>query len=160
LLHEVGERKMDATDADDKESAMNVRVKLVEGVTWLASGDSGHGVTVDGAPAIGGRNLGPRPMELVLMGLGGCTAMDVITTLRKMRQDVTDCEIEVSAQRAESPPRVFTEVHLRYRVTGRKLKSSAVERAVNLSRETYCSVSKMLERAAVITHDIEMIEAG
>ncbi len=151
---------MDGAETDLKGRAMNVRIKRVEGVTWLASGDSGHGVTIDGAPAIGGKNLGPRPMELVLMGLGGCTAMDVITTLRKMRQDVTDCEITVEAERAEAPPRVFTRIHLEYRVTGRALKPSAVERAVGLSRETYCSVSKMLEHTAEITHAIQLIEAS
>jgi putative redox protein len=149
---------MDGGKRDHKGSEMNVRLKRVEGVTWLASGDSGHGVTIDGAPAIGGQNLGPRPMELVLMGLAGCTAMDVMTTLKKMRQEIVDCEILVEAERAESPPRVFTQIHLQYRITGRNLKPSAVERAVRLSRETYCSVSKMLEQTANITHDIELID--
>ena len=144
-------------DQDLKGTPMDVRLKRIEGVTWLAAGDSGHGVTIDGAPNIGGQNLGPRPMELVLMGLGGCTAMDVISTLRKMRQDVTDCEILVSAERAETPPRVFTKIHLEYRVSGRALKASAVERAVKLSHETYCSVSKMLEHSATMSHHIELI---
>jgi len=156
----MSHRKMDGVDPDLKGTTMNVRLKRIEGVTWLASGESGHGVTIDGAPAIGGQNLGPRPMELVLMGLGGCTAMDVITTLRKMRQDVTDCEITVEAERAEKPPRVFTRIHLQYRVTGRALKRTAVERAVNLSRETYCSVSKMLEHTAEMSHHIELIESS
>ena len=131
---------------------MNVEIKQVEGVTWMVSGPSGHGIIVDGAPEIGGRNLGMRPMELVLAGLGGCTAMDVMSTLKKQRQDVTDCRIEVSAQRADSIPRVFTHIELQYHVYGRNLRESAVERAVNLSMETYCSVSRMLTESVEIVY--------
>jgi putative redox protein len=137
---------------------MDVRIKLVEDVTWVASGDSGHGIVLDGSPAIGGRNLGMRPMELVLAGLGGCTAMDVISMLRKQRQDVVDCQIEVSAQRAETIPQVFTEITLTYRVTGRNLKEAAVARAARLSAEKYCSVSRMLAGSVHITHTIECHE--
>lgn len=137
---------------------MDVRVKLVESVTWVASADSGHGVVMDGSPAIGGRNLGMRPMEMVLAGLGGCTAMDVMSILRKSRQDVTDCVIEVAAERAETVPKVFTKIHIHYIVTGNGLRPGAVERAVKLSADTYCSVSKMLGATVAITHDFEVIQ--
>lgn len=137
---------------------MKLRLKLVEGVTWVASGDSGHGLVIDGAPAIGGQNLGMRPMELVLAGLGGCSAMDVISMLRKQRQDVVDCEIEVVAERADSIPKVFTEIEMHYRVIGRNLNPKSVERAVNLSREKYCSVTRMLEATAEITTAFECVE--
>ena len=130
---------------------MKVEVKLVEGVSWMVSGPSGHGVIIDGSPEIGGRNLGMRPMEMVLAGLGGCTAMDVISILRKQRQAVADCRIEVTAQRADSVPKVFTEIHLHYHVYGRSLREAAVARAVELSMGTYCSVSKMIGATAEIT---------
>ena len=132
---------------------MDVEVKLVEGVTWLVSGPSGHGVVIDGSPEIGGRNLGMRPMEMVLAGLGGCTAMDVISILRKQRQAVTDCRIEVKAERADTIPKVFTRVHLHYKVFGHALRESAVSRAIQLSMDTYCSVSKMLKSTAEITSE-------
>ena len=135
---------------------MDVKVKLVESVQWVASADSGHGVVLDGSPEIGGQNLGMRPMEMVLAGLGGCTAMDVISILRKSRQDVTDCVIEVHADRADTVPKVFTKIHIHYVVTGRNLRESAVERAVKLSADTYCSVSKMLAATVAITHDFEV----
>lgn len=138
---------------------MRARVKWIEGVAWMAEADSGHGLIIDGSPAIGGRNLGPRPMELVLAGLGGCTAMDVIEILRKQRQDVTDCVIEVDAERAETVPKVFTRIQLHYIVTGRGLKPAAVERAVKLSAEKYCSVSAMLQSTASIDHSFEVNEA-
>ncbi len=138
---------------------MEVRIKLVEGVTWVASGDSGHGLVIDGSPAIGGRNLGTRPMELVLAGLGGCSAMDVITMLRKQRQEVFDCEIIVSGTRADSIPKVFTEVAMHYRVIGRNLNPRSVERAVTLSKEKYCSVSRMLEASVEITATFECVES-
>ncbi len=139
---------------------MRARVKWIEGVAWLAEADSGHGLIIDGSPAIGGRNLGPRPMELVLAGLGGCTAMDVIEILRKQRQDVTDCVIEVDAERAETVPKVFTRIHLHYTVTGRALKPAAVERAVTLSAEKYCSVSAMLQSTASIHHTWSVVDAA
>lgn len=131
---------------------MKVEIKQIEGVTWLASGPSGHGIVMDGSPEIGGRNLGMRPMELVLAGLGGCTAMDVISTLKKQRQDVTDCRIEVEAKRADSIPKVFTEIEIHYHIYGRDLRESAVRRAVDLSMETYCSVSRMLKQTVDITY--------
>ena len=132
---------------------MKVEIKQIEGVTWMASGPSGHGIVLDGAPAIGGRNLGSRPMELVLKGLGGCTAMDVISTLKKQRQLVTDCRIEVSAERADTIPKVFTKIDIHYHVYGHRLKPSAVERAVKLSMETYCSVSRMLKDSVDISYE-------
>ncbi|MCB9535020.1 MAG: OsmC family protein [Myxococcales bacterium] len=138
---------------------MRARVKWIEGVAWMAEADSGHGLVIDGSPAIGGRNLGPRPMELVLAGLGGCTAMDVIEILRKQRQDVTDCVIDVEAERAETVPKVFTRIQLHYTVTGRALKPAAVERAVKLSAEKYCSVSAMLQSTASIDHAWTVVEA-
>ena len=137
---------------------MDVKVKLVEGVTWVVSGPSGHGVVIDGSPEIGGRNLGMRPMEMVLAGLGGCTAMDVISILRKQRQAVTDCQIDLKAQRADSPPKVFTQIHLHYRIYGRQLKDAAVNRAVTLSMDNYCSVSKMLKGTAEITYEYTCID--
>ena len=137
---------------------MKARLKLIENVCLLGEADSGHGVVIDGAPEIGGNNLGVRPMEMVLIGLGGCTAMDVLSILKKQRQQVTDFTIELEAQRREEPPKVFTEIHLRYIIKGRDLKDTHVKRAVELSAEKYCSVSAMLEKTAKITHDYEIIE--
>ena len=125
----------------------------------MAEADSGHGQIIDGSPEIGGRNLGARPMELVLMGLASCSAMDVMSILKKARQDVTDCVITADAERAETIPKVFTKIHVVYRVTGHALKPAAVERAVTLSMQTYCSVSKMLAQTAEITHAIELVNA-
>ena len=138
---------------------MEVRVKLIEDVCWIASGGSGHGLVIDGSPEIGGQNLGARPMELVLAGLGGCTAMDVITILRKQRQDIVDCVIEVNARRAETIPKVFTHIELVYKVKGNSLNQDGVERAVALSADKYCSVSRMLQDSVEITHRIELEEA-
>lgn len=137
---------------------MKARLKLIENVCLLGEADSGHGVIIDGALEIGGRNLGVRPMEMVLIGLGGCTAMDVLSILKKQRQQVTDLVIELEAQRREEPPKVFTEIHLRYIIKGHNLKNTHVKRAVELSAEKYCSVSAMLEKTATITHDYEIIE--
>ena len=125
----------------------------------MVSGPSGHGYVIDGSPDIGGQNLGPRPMELVLGGLGGCTAMDIISTLKKQRQDVNDCRIVLDATRAETIPKVFTHIHLHYHVYGRQLKESAVKRAVELSMETYCSVSKMLRATAELTYEYSCHDA-
>jgi putative redox protein len=137
---------------------MKARLKLIENVCLLGEADSGHGVVIDGAPEIGGHNLGVRPMEMVLIGLGGCTAMDVLSILKKQRQQVTGFTIELEAQRREEPPKVFTEIHLRYIIKGHDLKDIHVKRAVELSAEKYCSVSAMLEKTAKITHDYEIIE--
>ncbi len=124
----------------------------------VAETASGHAVVMDGPPMLGGQNLGPRPMEMVLVGLGGCTTVDVVMILKKNKQQVQDCRVEVSAERAEKAPKVYTKIHVHYVVSGRMLDPKQVERAVKLSAEKYCSVSKMLEQAAEITHDFEIIE--
>lgn len=139
---------------------MKARVKWIEGVAFLGEAGSGHGVVLDGAPEAGGRNLGLRPMEMVLTGLGGCSAFDVVQILRKGRQAVTGCTVELAAERAETVPKVFTRIHLRYTVTGRGLDPSRVARAVRLSAETYCSATAMLGKTAEITHDFEVVEAA
>ncbi|WP_353571183.1 OsmC family protein [Candidatus Albibeggiatoa sp. nov. BB20] len=136
---------------------MKTRIKWIEDVCLLAESDSGHGVIIDGAPEIGGKNLGVRPMEMLLMGLGGCTSMDVLSILKKQRQNITDCQIEIEAERATEIPKIFTKIHLHFIIKGQNLKESAVERAISLSAEKYCSASAMLEKAAEITHDFEII---
>jgi putative redox protein len=137
---------------------MKARVKWVENVTFVAESGSGHALVLDGAPEAGGRNLGMRPMELLLLGLGGCTAFDVVHILRRGREPVRDCVVEVEAERAPADPKVFTKIHLRYVVTGRGLAEAKVERAVKLSAEKYCSASIMLGKAAEITHDWQVID--
>jgi len=128
---------------------------------FVTESGSGHAVVIDGAPEYGGRNVGPRPMELLLMGLGGCTAFDVVTILKKARQDVTSCEAELSAERADAVPAVFTKIHVRFIVKGRGLKEVQVKKAVDLSAEKYCSASIMLGQAGVeITHDYVIAEEG
>lgn len=139
---------------------MKARIKWVEGVSFVAESGSGHALVMDGAPEHGGRDLGPRPMELMLLGMGGCTAFDVVHILRKARQPVTDCVAELEAERAESDPRVFTRIHVHFVVTGRGLSEKQVGRAVELSAEKYCSASIMLGKTAEITHDFEVLEAG
>jgi putative redox protein len=137
---------------------MKARIKWVDNVTFLASSDSGHALVMDGAPEAGGRNLGPRPMELVLMGAGGCTSFDVVHILRKGRHTLSGVEVEMDAERAAEDPKVFTRIHLHFIVKGEKLKPEAVERAIKLSAEKYCSASIMLGKTAEITHDFEIIE--
>ena len=139
---------------------MKARVKWIEGVAFLGESGSGHGVVMDGAPAAGGRNLGIRPMEMLLIGLGGCTAFDVVRILGKGRQRVEDCVVELEAGRAESEPKVFTRVHAHFVVTGRGLDEAKVRRAIALSAEKYCSASAMLGKTAEITHDFEIVESG
>ena len=139
---------------------MKLRVKLIEGVTFLGESESGHAIVMDGPADSGGRNLGPRPMETVLLGTGGCTAYDVMHILRKGRHPVTDCVLEIDADRAPEDPKVFTRIHFHFKVTGRQLKREAVERAIHLSAEKYCSASIMLAKTAAISHDFELIEAG
>jgi putative redox protein len=138
---------------------MKARVKLVEGMTFTAESGSGHAVVVDAAPDVGGRNLGARPMELVLMGTGACSAIDVMHILRKARQPVTDCVVELDAERAEKDPKVFTRIAMRYVVSGRGLDPAQVERAVKLSKEKYCSATIMLGAMAEITYSVEIREA-
>jgi len=126
---------------------------------FIAKSDSGHTLIIDGPPDHGGKNLGARPMEMVLMGLGGCTSIDVIDILKKSRQDITDCVTQLTAERATSIPAVFTKIHIHFVVTGRNLKPRQVERAVELSATKYCSATLMLQRGGVeITHDFELIE--
>ncbi len=129
-------------------------------MTFMAETGSNHLVTMDGAPEGGGRNLAPRPMEVVLAGTGGCTAYDVVHILRKGRAPVTDCVVEISAERADQDPKVFTRIHFHFIVTGKSLKREQVERAIHLSAEKYCSASIMLGKMAEITHDFEIREAG
>lgn len=130
---------------------MKARAKLIEGMAFLGEAGSGHSVVMDGAPDSGGRNAGFRPMELLLVGLAGCTAFDVVLILRRGREDVADCIVEVSAERAPDDPKVFTKLHLDYRVKGKNLSDSKVKRAVDLSKEKYCSASIMLGKTAEIT---------
>jgi putative redox protein len=137
---------------------MKARIKWVEKVTFVAESGSGHAVVLDGAPDAGGRNLGVRPMEMLLMGLGGCSAFDVVLILRKGREEVSDCVVELEAERAETDPKVFTRIHMHYKVAGRGLAPAKVERAIKLSAEKYCSASAIMAKTAVITHDWEVIE--
>lgn len=139
---------------------MKARIKLADGMTFVAESGSGHGVVVDASPDIGGRNLGARPMELVLMGTGACSAIDVVLILRKARQPITDCVVELDSERAAEDPKVFTRIHLHYVVTGKGLATAQVERAIKLSKEKYCSATIMLAKAgAEITFDYEVREA-
>ena len=137
---------------------MQARIKWVENVAFLGETGSGHAVLMDGAPEGGGRNLGPRPMELVLIGTGGCTAYDVVHILKKSRVQISDCVAEIQAERAEADPKVFTKIHFHFIVSGKNLKPDQVERAINLSAEKYCSASIMLGKTATITHDFEIRE--
>ena len=138
---------------------MECKVKWFEGMSFIAETGSGHLVAMDGAPEAGGRNLAPRPMEIVLAGTGGCTAFDVVMILKRARQDVTGCEVKLTAERAESDPKVFTKIHMHFIVTGKNLKVDAVERAIRLSAEKYCSASIMLGKTAAMTHDFEILES-
>jgi len=138
---------------------MKARIKWVEGVTMLGESGSGHALVMDGPSEFGGRNLGIRPMELLLLGMGGCTQFDVLLILRKARQQVTACVVELEAQRATEDPKVFTRIHAHFIVTGRNLKEQQVERAIRLSARKYCSASIMLGATAEISHDFEIREA-
>ncbi|MDY6942825.1 MAG: OsmC family protein [Pseudomonadota bacterium] len=135
---------------------MKARIKWVEQVTFLGESGSGHAVVMDGAPDHGGRDLGPRPMEMLLLGMGGCSAFDVVHILKKSRQLIDDCEAEITAERADTDPKVFTKIHIHFRVSGRGLKEQHVKRAVQLSAEKYCSASIMLGKTAEVTHDYEI----
>jgi len=125
---------------------------------FVGESGSGHSVVIDGPPEHGGRNLGIRPMELLLQGLGGCTAFDVMMILKKARQPVTDCVLEIEAERAETEPKVFTKIHIHFIVSGTGVSEKHVQRAIDLSAEKYCSASIMLGQVAEITHDFELIE--
>jgi putative redox protein len=134
-------------------------VKWIEGVSFLGESGSGHAIAIDGAPEHGGRNLGMRPMELVLLGAASCTAFDVVMILKKARQPIADCAVDAEAQRAATEPKVFTKIHLRYTVAGRGLDARQVERAVKLSKDKYCSATLMLAKTAEITYDIAIVDA-
>lgn len=139
---------------------MKARITWVEGRTFVGESGSGHALVLDGPVEHGGRDLGPSPMELVLIGTGGCTAFDVLDILKKGRQAVADCTVELEAERAAEPPKVFTRIVMRFVVTGRQLSRAAVERAVQLSAERYCSASIMLAKTAEIVREIEIRESG
>ncbi|PPD34529.1 MAG: osmotically inducible protein C [Methylomonas sp.] len=138
---------------------MQATVKWVDGRLFVGESGSGHAVVMDGPPDHGGRNMGVRPMEMILLGVGGCSSFDVIDILQKGRHDVIDCITELTAERVDAVPAVFSKIHLHFKVTGRNLSAVAVERAVKLSAEKYCSASIMLSKAGVeISHDFEVLE--
>lgn len=132
---------------------MRATVKWIDGAAFVGESGSGHAVVIDGAPEAGGRNIGPRPMEMMLIGLGGCSAFDVVLILRKSRQAVTDCRVELEAERADTAPRVFTRIRMVFVVSGKELRESAVRRAVDLSAEKYCSATAMLRPSVEISHE-------
>jgi len=137
---------------------MNISVNWVDGMLMVGKSQSGHSITMDGPPEIGGENLGVRPMEMLLLGVAGCTMIDVVTTLKKMRQELTHCETKVNAERANDHPKVFTDIHIQFLVKGNDLDSKKVEKAITLSAEKYCSASIMLGKTASISHDFEILE--
>jgi putative redox protein len=137
---------------------MQVTVKWVDGVMFVGETGSGHAVVMDGPPDHGGRNIGMRPMEMLLLGVGGCSSFDVVQILQKGRNDIVKCVAEVTAERVDAIPSVFSKIHLHFIISGHDLKPAAVERAVKLSAEKYCSASIMLSKAVDITHDYEVIE--
>lgn len=137
---------------------MKARAKWVEGMAFMGEAGSGHAVVMDGAPEYGGRNIGIRPMEMLLIGLAGCTGFDVVQILKKGREAVTGCEVEVEAERASEDPKVFTRIHIAYRVSGRGLSQAKAERAVTLSKEKYCSASIMLGATAEMTTALTVID--
>ncbi len=137
---------------------MKVRIKWVEEVCFVGESGSGHAIVMDGAPEGGGRNLGMRPMETVLVGTGGCSAYDVVHILKKSRAAISDCVVEIESERAADDPKVFTSIHMHFIVSGRNLKPQQVERAIQLSADKYCSASIMLGKTAAITHDFEIRE--
>jgi putative redox protein len=137
---------------------MKARAKWIDGMAFLGESGSGHGIVMDGAPDHGGRNIGIRPMELLLIGMAGCTAFDVVQILKKGRVAVSDVDVTAEAERATTDPKVFTAIALHYRVTGRKLSDEKVKRAIELSKEKYCSASIMLGATAKITYTFEVIE--
>ena len=137
---------------------MNISVKWIDGMLMVGKSDSGHAIVMDGPPEIGGENLGVRPMEMLLLGMAGCTMIDVVSTLKKMREDVVDCQTQVSADRSEEYPKVFTNINVHFILKGKQLNPSKVDKAIKLSAEKYCSASIMIGKTAVITHDFKIIE--
>jgi len=139
---------------------MKARIKWIQDVMFLGESGSGHSVVMDGAPDAGGRNMGFRPMEMMLLGLGGCSAFDVVMILKRSRENVTDCVVEIDAERAQTDPKVFTKILMRYIVTGKALDRKKVERAVNLSAEKYCSATAIMAKTAQIEHEVEIVETS
>jgi putative redox protein len=137
---------------------MNISVNWVDGMLMVGKSHSGHSITMDGPPEIGGDNLGVRPMEMLLLGVAGCTMIDVVTTLKKMRQDLTHCETRLNGERADEHPKVFTDIHIQFILKGQDLDPKKVEKAITLSAEKYCSASIMLGKTASITHDFEIVK--
>jgi putative redox protein len=137
---------------------MNISVNWVDGLLMVAKSDSGHTITMDGPPESGGENLGVRPMEMLLLGVAGCTMIDVVTTLKKMRQDLSHLETKINAERATDHPKVFTDIHIQFILKGQNLDEKKVDKAITLSAEKYCSASIMLGETATITHDFEVVE--
>ena len=142
-----------------REMNLKARIKWIENAAFLGESESGHALVMDGSPDAGGRNLGPRPMETVLIGTGACGAYDVVHILKKGREPITDCVVDIIAERAPTDPKVFTTIHFHFVITGNGLNPAKVERAVKLSAEVYCSASAMLAKTAQITHDFEILQA-
>ena len=138
---------------------MKTRVKWLDNMSFVGESASGHSVVMDGPPEAGGRNFGVRPMEMLLLGLGGCSSFDIVSMLKKGKQDLVDCEVEISAERADTEPKVFTKIHLHFIISGNDLSDKRVARAVELSAEKYCSASIMLGKTAELTHDYELKQA-
>ena len=135
---------------------MKTRVKWLDNMSFVGESASGHSVVMDGPPEAGGRNLGIRPMEMLLLGIGGCSSFDVVSILKKARQDIQSCEVEIEAERADTEPKVFTKIHLHFVISGHELNENRVEKAVSLSADKYCSASIMLGKTADITHSFEI----
>ena len=138
---------------------METRLRWAGEAAFIGETSTGHTVVLDGPPEGGGRNLGPRPMEMLLLSMGACSSYDVVSILKKFRQEVIDCDVQINARRAEDHPKIFTDIHLHFTVTGKGLSEKNIERAIQLSAEKYCSASIMLGAMANITHDFEIIEA-
>ncbi|CAA6810987.1 MAG: OsmC/Ohr family protein [uncultured Thiotrichaceae bacterium] len=137
---------------------MQARVKWLDNMSFVGESGSGHSIVMDASPEVGGRDLGVRPMEMLLLGLGGCASIDVVMILQRSRQDIKDCTVQISAEREDTEPKVFTKIHLHFVVEGNNLSADRVKRAISLSAEKYCSASLMLGKTAAITHDFEVSE--
>ncbi|MCF6190717.1 MAG: OsmC family protein [Cocleimonas sp.] len=137
---------------------MKTRVKWLDNMSFVGESGSGHSIVMDGPPEFGGRNLGVRPMEMLLLGLGGCASFDVVSMLKKSKQDLIDCEVEITAERADTEPKVFTKIHLHFIISGNNLSDKRVARAIELSAEKYCSASIMLGKTARVTHDYKITD--
>ena len=136
---------------------MNVKVRWIDDMMMVGESGSGHAVVMDGPPDVGGKNMGVRPMEMLLIGMAGCATVDVVSTLKKMRENIEDCYAEVSAERAEDHPKVFTKIHIHFVVKGTNINPTKIEKAINLSTGKYCSASIMLAKTAQLTHDFEIV---